>query len=103
MAPTGTAWTEFRMSFRRESDNSAVGSLDIRPLEAEVISLPSDQPCSCRLERMSRAGRRSGPDDIGRLHHDHVTEELVAEHDLWEHQDIGVAGARVAEPIDLKW
>ena len=45
---------------------------------------------------------RSGPDDIGCLHHDHVTEDLISDHDLWKHQDIGVASARVAEPMDLK-
>jgi len=48
-------------------------------------------------------GSHSGPDDVGRLHHDHVTEDLVSDHDLGKHQDIGVASARVAEPMDLKW
>jgi hypothetical protein len=46
---------------------------------------------------------RLGPDDIGCLHHDHVTEDLVSDDDLWKHQDVGVASARVAEPMDLKW
>jgi hypothetical protein len=46
---------------------------------------------------------RSGPDDIGRLHHDHIAEDLVSDHDLWKHQDIGVASTQVAEPMDLKW
>jgi hypothetical protein len=45
----------------------------------------------------------SRPDDIGRLHHDHTPEDLVSEHDLWQHQDVGVPSARVAEPMDLKW
>jgi hypothetical protein len=46
---------------------------------------------------------RSGPDDIGRLHHDHIAEDLVSDHDLWKHQDIGVASTQVAEPMDLEW
>jgi hypothetical protein len=63
------------------------------------VNLPDHQ---LRAHSASPDGGYSGPDDIGRLHHDHITEDLVSDHDLWEHQDIGVAGARVAEPMDLK-
>jgi hypothetical protein len=45
----------------------------------------------------------SGADDVGRLRHDYLAEDLVAEDDPRQHQDVRVPGARVAELVDLKW
>ena len=50
----------------------------------------------------AQGARRSpqGAGDVGCLNHDDIAEHLVADHHRWQHQDIGIPGARVPEPMD---
>jgi hypothetical protein len=96
-APSGITDPHLRLCRGTDTPTSAIigkGSGSERPGRPPYHS-PGLTP-----HRLPR--RYSGPDDVGHLHHDHVTEDLVSEHDLGKHQDIGVASARIAEPMDLK-